>query len=339
MWRHDLAPSPTRARPEPRLSALLAGMPRARERTIDFLVGAEPALADDIAYVIRMEPGVQTPDQTLAKGRGSCRDSAWLLVQMLRHLGFAARFVSGYLIQLAADVKALDGPPAPPRTSPTCTPGPRCTCRAPAGSGSTRPPVCWPGRGISRSPARPSRRAPPPITGASRTARSSSLRHERGRLLETPRVTKPYTETEWQAIATWATRGSRAPPRDVRLTMGGEPTFVSIDDIDGAEWNTARARPDTSAAARNADPAAGEALRAGRPAALRPGQVVSRRAAAALGALLLWRPDGEPIWQDPDLLADPDRQHGIAGPEEAAAFAAALATRLGVAPGDGPPGL
>src|SRR4029079_18748846 len=94
----------------PRFQAYLDAIPRERMPTSAFLMALNQRLQKDIAYLIRMEPGAQTPDETLENASGSCRDSGWLLVQLLRHLGLAARFVSGYLIQLKSDVKSLDGP-------------------------------------------------------------------------------------------------------------------------------------------------------------------------------------------------------------------------------------
>jgi transglutaminase-like putative cysteine protease len=107
---HDLAPYLAKEPATPRFAKLLASIDRKPQRTIDFLVAINQRLQHDIRYLIRMEPGVQTLETTLTNGSGSCRDTGWLLVQLLRHLGLAARFVSGYLIQLRPDVKALDGP-------------------------------------------------------------------------------------------------------------------------------------------------------------------------------------------------------------------------------------
>ncbi|MEK1906610.1 MAG: transglutaminase family protein, partial [Pseudomonas sp.] len=108
--RFELAPYLVKRPARPEFARYLEGLDLSTKRSVDFLVALNQKLSTDIAYLIRMEPGVQSPEETLIKGSGSCRDSAWLLVQIFRHIGLAARFVSGYLIQLTADVKALDGP-------------------------------------------------------------------------------------------------------------------------------------------------------------------------------------------------------------------------------------
>ena len=106
----ELAPYLRRAPATPLFKTYLDRVDRSEKSTSTFLMELNQGLQKDIAYLIRMEHGVQTPEVTLQNASGSCRDSAWLMVQLLRHLGLAARFVSGYLIQLKSDVKSLDGP-------------------------------------------------------------------------------------------------------------------------------------------------------------------------------------------------------------------------------------
>ncbi len=101
----------------PRLQSFIESFAGERLGTIAFLSELNHRVRDAVGYQTRMEPGVQTCEQTLERRMGSCRDSAWLLVQVLRHLGIAARFVSGYLIQLEAEEKPLDGPAGPEKDS------------------------------------------------------------------------------------------------------------------------------------------------------------------------------------------------------------------------------
>jgi transglutaminase-like putative cysteine protease len=137
----ELIPFLETAPPGPLLSAWLERFRptiRSTEKTVDMLVRLNRQLQHEISYLVRMEPGVQPPDTTLERAQGSCRDTGWLLVQILRHLGLAARFASGYLIQLTADVKSLDGPAGPDRDFTDLHAGRKSICRARAGSGSIR---------------------------------------------------------------------------------------------------------------------------------------------------------------------------------------------------------
>src|SRR6267142_2768586 len=208
---------------------------------VDMLVAANSRLQGDIGYIVRMEPGIQVCEETLSLRRGSCRDSAWLLVQIFRHLGLAARFASGYLVQLTADVKALDGPSGPETDftdlhawAEVYIPGAGWVGLDPtsglfAGEGHI-PLACT---------ALPSSAAP--VTGYTDVAEVQFGFHMQVRRIhEDPRVTKPYTGQQWADIEALARKvDGQLAAWDVRLTMGGEPTFVSIDDMDGVEWNVA----------------------------------------------------------------------------------------------------
>ncbi|HEY1393769.1 MAG TPA: transglutaminase family protein, partial [Methylibium sp.] len=242
---HDLAPYLAKGPLTPRFKALLDSISTDKVRTIDFLVSLNQRLQQDIRYLIRMEPGVQTPEETLERAAGSCRDSGWLLVQALRHLGLAARFVSGYLIQLKPDVKALDGPSGAEADFTDL----HAWCE-----------VYLPGAGwIGLDPTSgllageghiPVACTPEPSSAAPVTGEVDESEVEFGhtmqvtRVFESPRVTKPYTEEQWQQVLALGHEVDRGLDKmDVRLTMGGEPTFVSVDDRDGDEWNTTALGP------------------------------------------------------------------------------------------------
>jgi uncharacterized protein (DUF2126 family)/transglutaminase-like putative cysteine protease len=335
----DLAPYRVAVPLTSRLGAMVASIDRTPRKTIDVLVDLNQRLQREITYVIRMEPGVQTPEETLALGRGSCRDTAWLLVQLLRHMGLAARFVSGYLIQLVADVKPLDGAAGPSADftdlhawAEVYLPGGGWIGLDPtsgllAAEGHI-PLACTP---------EPSSAAP--IAGAVDECEVEfEFAMSVERLHEDPRVTKPYTDEAWEAIVALGSQVDHAlAAGDVRLTMGGEPTFVSIDDPDGDEWNVlalgARKRQLAGQLVRRlrARFAPGGLLHFGQ-GKWYPGESLPRW---ALGCY--WRGDGEPVWTDAALIADDERDYGVTT-RDAEHFVTVLAGYLGVAAACAVPG-
>jgi uncharacterized protein (DUF2126 family)/transglutaminase-like putative cysteine protease len=327
----DLAPFLETAPAGPRLGALLARVDRRPRRTVEFLVDLNRQLSKDIRYLIRLEAGVQTPEETLELASGSCRDTGWLLVQVLRHLGLAARFVSGYLIQLAPDVKSLDGPSGAEADFTDLHAWAEVYLPGAGWVGLDPTSGLLAGEGHLPLAATPEPMSAAPVSGSVDVC-ESTLEHEMRvrRVHESPRVTKPFTDEQWREIEALGCRVDAAlAAGDVRLTMGGEPTFVSIDDMEGDEWNTA-------ALGAKKRELAGELLRRLKqrfaPGGLLhygqgkwyPGESLPRW---ALGCW--WRRDGEPIWRDDGLIADETADLGH-GRSEAERFITALSEALRV---------
>ena len=304
--KRNLAPYLVMFRGEPLFKQYLGAIPRERKRTIDFLVELNLRLSRDIRYLIRMEPGVQTPELTLTRGSGSCRDSSWLLVQLLRHMGLAARFVSGYLIQLTPDMKSLDGPSGPERDFTDLHAW--CEVYLPGAGWIGLDPTSGllAGEGHIPLACTPEPIGAAPVTGAVEKAEVKFEHHMKvARVWEAPRVTRPYTEEQWAEIETLGHAvDAQLLSGDVRLTMGGEPTFVSVDDPDGAEWNTTAMGPDKRRLAievynRLKQKYAPLGLSHFGQGKWYPGEQLPRWSLNCF-----WRRDGEPIWHDPALLGD-----------------------------------
>jgi uncharacterized protein (DUF2126 family)/transglutaminase-like putative cysteine protease len=313
----------------PLFESYLAQVDRTKQRTIDFLVGINRKLQQDIKYLIRMEPGVQAPELTLKNASGSCRDSGWLLVQLMRRCGLAARFVSGYLIQLTPDVKALDGPSG---TEVDFTDlHAWCEVYLPGAGWVGLDPTSGllAGEGHIPLACTPQPSGAAPIEGLVDDA-EVEFAHlmQVTRIHESPRVTKPYTDEQWSdVLALGDAVDAQLVSGDVRLTMGGEPTFVAVGDRDAAEWNTDALGPTKRKYANELVHKLREEY--GRGGFLHygqgkwyPGEQLPRWALS-----ICWRADGEPAWNDPSLFAD-ESQPSHYTSEDARRFIDTLAGNL-----------
>jgi uncharacterized protein (DUF2126 family)/transglutaminase-like putative cysteine protease len=315
----------------PRFEALLKSIDLTPKATINFLVELNQRLWKDLKYLIRLEPGIQSPEETLEKASGSCRDSAWLLVQLFRHLGLAARFVSGYLIQMRPDQKSLDGPSGAEQDFTDLHAW--CEVFLPGAGWIGLDPTSGllAGEGHLPLACSPEPSSAAPISGGVDECETKfDVTMKVSRLYESPRVTLPYSDEQWADIEKLGQKIDDAlRARDVRLTMGGEPTFISIDDMDGAEWNTAAVGPNKRRLAEQLIKrlwdhyGKGGFLHYGQ-GKWYPGESLPRWAFSAI-----WRRDGQPIWQNPALLADLGKP-GTRTINDARLFASELAQRLGV---------
>jgi uncharacterized protein (DUF2126 family)/transglutaminase-like putative cysteine protease len=331
-WQaRELRPFLEREAVTPLFTKYLATIPTTRTRTVDFLVDLNRVLRDHIGYVIRLDPGVQTTEETLQRRSGSCRDSTWLLVQLLRHLGIAARFVSGYLIQLVPDVRSLDGPSGPAQDFTDLHAW--CEAYIPGAGWVGLDPTSGllAGEGHIPLSCTPDPASAAPVSGAVDDCEVEFAHHmEVHRIYESPRVTKPYSDAQWGAITSMG-RGVDDELRrlDVRLTMGGEPTFVAIDDRDADEWNTTAVGPTKRLRAadllwrlrRHYAPTGVVHFGQGK---WYPGEQLPRWALSCY-----WRKDGQPAWSDASLYADERKNYGY-GSKEAEHFLRTLAGTLGV---------
>jgi len=319
----------------PRLTEWLKVVDTSKKSINDFLVYLNQKLNRDINYSIRMEVGVQTCEETLEKALGSCRDTAWLFVQVLRHLGLAARFVSGYLVQLSADEKSLDGPSGPEKDFTDLHAWVEVYIPGAGWIGLDATSGLFAGEGHIPLACTPDYASAAPVVGATDKCEVQfSFENTVTRIYEDPRVTKPFTEQQWATINAIGYQVDKdLEGFDVRMTMGGEPTFVSIDDMESEQWNTAADGKEKRLLShdlifRLREKFGPDGLIHYGQGKWYPGEPLPRWQYG-----LFWRKDAYPVWKNIDLIAH-EKTAGVFTPEDAGSFANELAKHLAVSAGN-----
>ncbi|MGB5384304.1 MAG: transglutaminase family protein [Lutimonas sp.] len=336
----ELAPYLEIAEDGPLLKEWVKKMERFKGSSIvDFLVSVNRELNKEINYTVRMEPGVFTCEESLIKKLGSCRDSSWLLVQTMRHLGLAARFVSGYLVQLKADQKAIDGPSGTEKDFTDLHAW--CEVYVPGAGWIGLDPTSGLLAGEGHIPlcCTPSPSSAAPISGTLDPCEVEFYHHnEVIRIHEDPRVTKPYSDQQWAEIMGLGELvDKKLVDGDVRLTMGGEPTFVSIDDMESEQWNTAADGKEKQQLSNRLIQHLSKSFGHGGLFHYGQGKWYPGEPTPRWQMALYWRKDGQPIWKNKALLAD-FSEEGKYTYKDAKRFMELLTKKLGVAESNVMPG-
>lgn len=331
----DLEPYRTTGPAGPLLHSFLKTISLEQQGTIAFLAELNKKVRDAVSYVTRMEHGVQTSEQTLALHTGSCRDSGWLLVEVCRHLGIAARFVSGYLIQLTPDERQLEGTTGPTVDSADLHAWAEVYLPGAGWVGLDPTSGLFAAEGHIPLVCTPSAAQAAPIGG---TVEPSGVEFSFAisvrRVDEMPRLSRPYSDEAWDKIREVAHDIDREIlAEDIRMTMGGEPTYVGIDEIESPQWHLValgdlkRTRGLALIRCLRERTAPGGLLHFAQ-GKWYPGEALPRWACHCIS-----RKDGVPVWENVNFIALEDQQYGF-GTADALAFMQALSHRLQVTAAD-----
>lgn len=331
--KQELTPYLEKKPTGPLLTEYLKNLDLTPKTINDFLVQLNQKVAGDVNYIIRMEPGIQTPEVTLGTKAGSCRDSAYLLIQILRHLGIASRFVSGYLIQLKADSVPFEGPPGPSEDFTDLHAWAEVFLPGAGWVGLDATSGLLAGEGHIPLACTPEPESAAAVTGFVEKAESEfEFDMKIQRIFESPRVTKPYSDIEWnEIIQLGETIDRKIQNSDMKLTIGGEPTFVSSKNIEGEEWNYTALSEEKYILSEELLMRLKKEFSTGSVLQYCQGKWYPGELLPRWSLNCYWRKDGEPIWKNESFLGRDESPKGY-GLTEAKTFLQELSNQLQVGP-------